>query len=77
MGQRSVRSGPWSSESVGVGLRGVIFFIKTRVCVHKKGIFFFGSRRTGAREEGFLAGGAREKMPFFVQQHPSLFTIIY
>ena len=70
MGQRSVRSGPWSSESVGVGSRGVIFFIKTRVCVHEKGIFFFGSRRTGARKEGFLAGGGARKNAIFCPTAP-------
>jgi len=67
-----------TSESVGVGLRGVIFFIKTRVHVHEKGIFeaFFPRLALNRRSQrGFLGrGGARKKSPFFVQQHPSLFS---
>ena len=70
------RSGPWSSESVGVGLRGVIFFINTRVHVHKKGII------SSARAEPALAkrvswqGGAREKNAIFLRNSTLLYSLL-
>ena len=53
-----------SLESVGVGLHGVIFFIKMRVRAQKRH-FFSGSRRSGAREKHSLCGGTRAKKADF------------
>ena len=80
MGQRSVRSGPWSSH-FGVGRCWVPWvawchFLYKNACARaRKRHFFLGSRRTGARKEGFLAGGAREKNRHFLSNSTLLYSL--
>ena len=49
-------------------MRGVIFFIKTRVCVHEKGIFSLARAEPALAKRVSWQGGAREKMTFFVRR---------
>ena len=52
----------WASGTVCISL------YKTVPSAHKKVNFLLGSRRTGARKEGFLAGGGARKTRHFLRK---------
>jgi len=60
----------WASGTVCISLYKMV------PSAHTKANFHLGSRRTGARKEGFLAGGAREKNAIFLRNSTLLYSLL-